>query len=171
MLNDSYAECLVKKRTPGYSGLLTALLALGVLLSAGSILLFRLFGFIAFLLMYLTAVYVHRLRRVEYEYLFAEGQFTVDVILNKSRRKKMAEYDLENIQIVAPVHSNKLQEFERKVKTIEDFSSGNADAKRYAMICQKDGSCKKVLFEPDERMLRCIRMAAPGKYYSSLRDQ
>ncbi len=88
MLNESYAECLIKKKPPGPAPLIKILLAVGLLITAGSILLFGLAGFIAFAAMCAFAYHTIQNLNVEYEYLLVDKIFSVDRILNKMRRKR-----------------------------------------------------------------------------------
>lgn len=67
MLNESYAECLIKKKPPGPAPLIKILLAVGLLITAGSILLFGLAGFIAFAAMCAFAYHTIQNLNVEYE--------------------------------------------------------------------------------------------------------
>ena len=157
MLNESYAECLIKKKPPGPAPLIKILLAVGLLITAGSILLFGLAGFIAFAAMCAFAYHTIQNLNVEYEYLLVDKIFSVDRILNKMRRKKAAEYTLEDIQVIAPENSGR----------IRDYTSGDAGAVRYAFIYTKSGAGEKVLFEPDDKMLRCIKQMAPRKMFEN----
>ena len=159
MLNESYAECLIKKKPPGPAPLIKILLAVGLLITAGSILLFGLAGFIAY----------HTIQNlnVEYEYLLVDKIFSVDRILNKMRRKKAAEYTLEDIQVIAPENSGRIREYDNQVKKVSDYTSGDAGAVRYAFIYTKSGAGEKVLFEPDDKMLRCIKQMAPRKMFEN----
>lgn len=163
MNQDSYAECLVERKKPAAAALIQILLVMGILLSAGSILLIGLMGFLICVLMCLLARRVWEGLHLEYEYLFVERKFSVDRIYNKSRRKHAAEYALEDIEMIGPEHSEPLREWESRVKKTEDFTSGQDGRFRYALIHQTGGMCTKVLFEPDENMLHCMRMAAPRK--------
>ena len=70
---------------------------MGLLITAGSILLFGLAGFIAFAAMCAFAYHTIQNLNVEYEYLLVDKIFSVDRILNKMRRKKAAEYTLEAV--------------------------------------------------------------------------
>lgn len=161
MMNDLYAECLVKKKSQTAAAKI--LLAVGLVLSALSVVVFGVYGCIIFLLMCGLAFYISSTMNVEYEYLFAEKQLSVDRIFNKSRRKKAADYNMEDIQTIAPITSEKVKDYERQIKKVTDFSSGRTQARRYAIIYQKQGVCEKVLFEPDDNLLHCIKMAAPRK--------
>ena len=157
MLNESYAECLIKKKPPGPAPLIKILLAVGLLITAGSILLFGLAGFIAFAAMCAFAYHTIQNLNVEYEYLLVDKIFSVDRILNKMRRKK----------VIAPETSGRIREYDNQVKKVSDYTSGDAGAVRYAFIYTKSGAGEKVLFEPDDKMLRCIKQMAPRKMFEN----
>lgn len=162
MLNESYAECLVRRKTPKAALLIKVLLAAVIVLSAASVLVIGPYGFLVFILCCVAAVKVIGNLHVEYEYLFVDRIFSVDRIYNQSRRKKAVEYALEDIQVIAPEGSGRVKEYDQQVRKVQDFTSGQ-EGKHYALIYQKGGECIKVLFEPDEKMLRCFKMMAPGK--------
>ena len=167
MLKESYAECLVKKKTPGSSVIVKILLAAGILFTAVSILWIGLFGFLAFIAMCAFAYHMIQNMNVEFEYLLVDRTFSVDRIFSKTRRKKAAEYTLEDIQVIAPVTSGHIKEYENQVKKVIDYTSGNPEAVRYAFIYTKSGAGEKVLFEPDEKMVRCFRQMAPRKMHEN----
>lgn len=165
MLNENYAECLVKKKSPVPVMLIRVLFAVGLILTAASVLRIGLFGFIAFVTMCYFAYHTIQRLNVEYEYLLVDKVFTVDRILNRTKRKKTAEYTLEDVQVIAPENSGRIKEFESQVKKVADFTSGKHGQLRYAFIYTKSGVSEKVLFEPDDKMLRCFKQMAPGKLY------
>lgn len=167
MLNESYAECLVKKKTPGSSIIIKIFLTLGIILTAASILWIGLFGFLAFLAMCAVAYYTIQNMNVEFEYLLVDRTFSVDRIFSKTRRKKAAEYALEDIQVIAPAASGYIKEYDHQVKKVTDYTSGDPGAVRYAFIYTKSGAGEKVLFEPDEKMVRCFRQMAPRKMHEN----
>lgn len=165
MNQDSYAECLVARKKPAGASAIQVLLMAGILVAAGSILYIGLFGFLLCLLMCFLTRRVWGDLHLEYEYLFVDHRFSVDRIYNKSRRKHAAEYALEEIEIIGPENSEKLREWDGRVKKVEDYTSGQSGKLRYALIHQTGGICKKVLFEPDENLIHCMKLAAPRKMH------
>lgn len=163
-MNDIYAECLVSRGKEAKMTLLTIVTAIGAVMGAISILFSGLIGFAVFVVMGSLCFFSFQNRNVEFEYLMAGDEFSVDKILNKQRRKRAAAYSLNDIQAVAPEGSAKIKEFDRQVKQTLDYSSGNQGAGRYALIHQKAGSCVKIIIEPDEKMLRGFKMALPRKF-------
>lgn len=163
MIQDHYVECLVKRKTPSYAAVLKLGTALGLAAAAVSILRLGLIGFILFLIMCIAARKVRDHLNVEYEYLFVERHFSVDQIFNKSKRRKAAEYALEDIQLIAPLSAASLRDYDRQVKKVSDFSSRRPGAERYALIVQRSGRMEKVIFEPDEAMKKYLKSAAPSR--------
>ena len=101
---------------------------------------------------------------VEYEYLFADGGFSVDRILGKARRKKAFDCEKEEVQVIAPADSYVLKDYEKQGMKVINCTSGQAGAKVYALISQKGSVTTKVLFEPGEKMEGAMRRVFPRKF-------
>ena len=113
MNEDAYAECLVKRKDPAYAfpakAGITVLLVIALLTAFVSLL-----GLVLLAAVGVAAYFVHTGLSVEYEYLFVEGDLSIDRILAKSRRKKVLECRKDEIQIVAPSDSYMLKDYEKK---------------------------------------------------------
>ena len=108
--------------------------------------------------------FVFYLTGVEYEYLYVDKSLTVDKVIAKRTRKRVAQFDLERMECCAPYGHAILKDYENRSLDAKDFSSGyekNAD-KKYVLIY--DGQ-KKVIFEPSEKMMEAIYMVSPRKVY------
>ncbi|MCC8060437.1 MAG: DUF6106 family protein [Clostridiales bacterium] len=162
-MNDSYAECLVKRKTPAYAYLFDILLAFVVLFCVFLALTTSVIGVILTFAAGFVAWLVHRNFRVEYEYLYVDRQFSVDKIFGRAKRKKVWEVSLDSIQIIAPDGSPELERYSVNNRKILDFSSARKDAHTYTMLVQSGANAERVIFEPDERLLKCIRQYAPSK--------
>lgn len=161
-MNENYAEQLIKRRTPAYAYILTGVLGA---VTAVTVFLALTTGVLAVILMFIAGFVTYlsyRNMNVEFEYLFVGGQLSVDKILGKAKRKKAFECSMEEIQIVAPKDSYALDEFKNVQKTM-DFSSGTGQGKAYVAIVQDKGERTKVVLEPGEKMLGCMRQCAPRK--------
>lgn len=162
-MNETYAECLVKRKTPVYAYILNVVLTVITLfsvflaLTTGILSMILMFG--CMLLTYLS----YRNTRLEYEYLFVTGQLSIDKILGKAKRKKAFECSMEEIQIIAPSDSNVLNDYKLQNQKTINFSSGISGARTYTAIVQSGSNSTKLIFEPDERMLHCLRQASPRK--------
>lgn len=163
-MNETYVECLVKKKSNSIMKLLKILTTM----------LAVCFGFIGLALflpaliigipMAIAAYFITMNTDIEYEYLYVDKELTVDKIMNRSKRKKVAAFDLGRMEILAPFKSYHLDSFKnRTVKTV-DYGSGTERQPdiRYAMYY--DGT-QKVILEPSPELIKAIQMIAPRKVF------
>ena len=112
----------------------------------------------------LGVYFVHYFAGVEYEYLYVDKSFSVDKIVAKRTRKRVANFDLERMECFAPVGHEALKAYENRSLDTKDYSSGysqNAD-KKYVLIY--DGQ-KKVIIEPSAKMIEAFYMVSPRKVF------
>ena len=76
----------------------------------------------------------------------------------------MAEYHVEELEILAPEKSHALDSYRNKsgIK-IRDFTSGDPDKKAYAMVMNKEKGQELIKVEIDEVVLGDLRRLAPRK--------
>ncbi len=149
MENESYKECLVEHKGNGFMkflrGLLIALTVILFLIGMVSVIFW-----IAAVITGIGAYFAGLNANLEYEYLYMERELQVDKIMNKSRRKKVANYEIGRLEILAPFHSYHLDNYKnRKFDKEKDFSIGEElkPDRRYVMIY--DGK-EKVILSPSE---------------------
>ena len=162
-MNETYAEFLVKRKTPAYAYVLNAVL---VVLTLISVLLAFTTNVAAVILMFAVGFITYlsfRNTRVEYEYLFVTGIFSVDKVLGQSARKKAFECTIDDIQIIAPSYSPILNDYKVQNQKVLDCSSKTAGAKTYTVVVQAGAENTKLIFEPNDKMIQCLYMAAPRK--------
>ena len=162
-MNEQYCECMVKRKVPGYSYVVVPIMiTVCVLLWFMAII-----GNFILMLVALAAsagvYFYYRSTRVEYEYVYVGGDLSFDRIQAQSRRKRMCTFDMDHTEIVAPLTSHAMDCFQNKQMTVKDFTSKMPDRRVYVMVCNQDGKMTKVLFEPNEKLLNMMRMAAPRK--------
>ena len=161
MNEDACVEWLVKRKDPPYAipvkVLMVVILAVSVFLA-----LVTLPGILLAVAAAVAAYLVFTNLSVEFEYLFVEGDLSIDRILAKTRRKKVMECKKDEIQIVAPSDSYLLKDHEKSGMKVYDCSS-KTGAKTYSLIYQQGADCVKVIYEPNDRMLRSMRSYIPGK--------
>jgi len=115
---------------------------LAVLLTAGAI-----FG----------ALYIHSFFIVEYEYIFTNGDLDIDIIYNRSRRKRVFSAHVNTIEVMAHVEDNNhIREFDSSQET-RDYSSGTVGESTYAFLTPIGGKRLKVVIEPNEKMLAAFK--------------
>ncbi|MFV0342328.1 MAG: DUF6106 family protein [Anaerocolumna sp.] len=161
-MNELYAEAGVKRQqTVGTILIKAGLIALAVLAF--------LLTFQSQILLILTTVlivgivYLFPRLNVEFEYVFCDGQLDFDKILGKAKRKNALKIDFEQVEIMAPMNSHSLDSYKNSNLTVKDFSSKGKDAKPYVIIYRKGETALKILFEPSEKMINCIKMKHPRK--------
>lgn len=121
---ETYVECMVKKKANGLMSALKVLL-IGIAVITG---LLGFMGLIVFLIIAVVAgvgaYFVSLNANLEYEYLYVDKQLTVDKIMARTRRKKVETFDLERMEILAPIKSWHLDDYKNRQLKVVDYSSG-----------------------------------------------
>lgn len=162
-MNETYVEWLIKKKTPAYLKLLKIL---SIMLTV----CFVLVGFVLWpalligVVMGVAAYFITMNADLEYEYLYVDKELTVDKVLAKSKRKRAATFDMNKMEIMAPIKSYHLDHYKNRNDKVEDYSSGEEGQPDLRYVFYYDGK-KKVIFEPNEEMVKAIQMAAPRKVF------
>ncbi len=163
-MSDTYVECLVKAKAPMWGRflkilliLLTAVFAVAMLLMPYAILLAVAAGVGAYFSGYLTDV--------EYEYLYLDKELVVDKVMAKSKRKRIATYTVDRIEILAPIKSYHLDNYRNRTAKVLDYSVGEElqPDRRYAMYYEGG---QKILLNPSEEMVKAMKNVAPRKIFS-----
>lgn len=100
---------------------------------------------------------------LEYEYLYCDKQITVDKIMAKKKRKQVAVYDTDKIELLAPANSYRLKSFEnRTLKEIPLWSLKEDEHVPYVMIYEGN---QKVILDLPAEFVKLIQNVAPRKVY------
>ena len=163
-MDDIYVECLVAKRPKTYETVVKGVAygATALFLILGLMNLIFLIGF--GIMLFVDFLALPRLS-VEYEYLYVSRSLQIDSIYSKEKRKKNAEYDLEQMEIFAAEGAWQLDEYKNMQTVSRDFSSGEEDAKIWILIVHNGQSIDRVRLEPDEDMVKAIRQVYPRKVF------
>ena len=157
-MEENYVEWLVKRRDPVYAIPLKALM-IAVCVISVFLALQTMFGIIIMAAAFIGTYFVFINLSIGFVYLYADGGLRNDRIMGKARRKKVFDCGKEDVQFVAPSDSYMLKDYENANTKLADYSSGRKDGKVYAMIYQKGSESRKVLFEPNEKMINSMRRA------------
>ncbi len=163
IMNETYVEWLVKRKTPAYMAFLKILftvLAVFFVLIGLLLLPALLIGVICGVAAYFITLNAD----LEYEYLYVDKELTVDKVMAKSRRKRVAVFSLDKMEIVAPVKSWHLDNFKNRSDKAVDYSSGEEKQPDKRFVFYYDGQ-KKVIFEPNEEMIKAMQTVAPRKVF------
>ncbi len=113
-------------------------------------------------LIYLAYHFTSRLKK-EFEYICTEDCMDIDVIMNKSKRKRLLSFNVSQLEIIAPANDSQYNNmlggnFDKKI----DATSKRSDTNVYFAIVEKDG--KTLLkFEPPKEMLEMLQKYARSK--------
>ena len=163
-MSDTYVECLVKAgKSKTSKAIVIGLTALTVFF----VLVMLFIHSAALLLAIVTGVaayFVNLYSYVEYEYLYLDKEITVDRILAQSRRKRVATYSVDRMEVFAPIQSWHLDNFKNRDVKVVDYSAGEGQEpdERYAMFYE-GGS--KVLFNPSPEFVKALINVAPRKVF------
>lgn len=150
-MNDFYTEQLVKRKATGKTVLAKAGLCIVTLASV--VLVMRVpFTIIVPIALIALDVFLFRSMDVEYEYLYVNGELDIDKIMAKSRRKRIFSTGIEELELLAPTGSSELRLI--KADKTHDYSTHVEGHKTYEMIVVQKGQKVKVIFEPNETILK-----------------
>lgn len=104
---------------------------------------------------------------VEFEYLFLGKDLSIDRILGRSKRKKMHEFDIVRMEILAPARSHRLDAYMKNKKYVTyDYASHEEDANMYCFIYEGENEVAKVYMDMTDDLLKCFLNIAPRKVYT-----
>ena len=165
-MSDLYSELLVKReRTIKDSIVKYGLIVLTVITVIASLISTPLI-WIAAIALGIACYFVIPKTDVEYEYLFVNGEFDIDMVMAKSKRKRVKSFNLSEADLVAPLNSHRMDYYNgnQNMKVL-DYSSGNPQHKRFGVITRLDNATCKIILEPDEALAQAMKKTAPSKVF------
>ena len=165
-MSDLYSELLVKReRTIKDSIVKYGLIVLTVIAVIASLISTPLI-WIAAIALGIACYFVIQKTDVEYEYLFVNGEFDIDMVMAKSKRKRVKSFNLSEADLVAPLNSHRMDYYNgnQNMKVL-DYSSGNPQHKRFGVITRLDNATCKIILEPDEALAQAMKKTAPSKVF------
>ena len=165
-MGDLYSELLVKKDKTAKDSLLKYGLIVLTVLAVFAGLIITPLALIIAVALGIACYFVIPKTDVEYEYLFINGDFDIDMIMSKTKRKKVKSFKLSEADLAAPLDSHRMDYYNGNQKMkVMDFSSGIEDHKRYAMITRDGGETCKVILELDDALANTMKNSAPSKVF------
>ena len=165
-MSDLYSELLVKReRTIKDSIAKYGLIVLTAIAVIAGLIITPLI-WIAAVALGIACYFVIPKTDVEYEYLFINGDFDIDMIMSQTKRKKVKSFKLSESDLAAPLDSHRMDYYNgnQNMKVL-DFSSGNPEHKRFGVITRLDGNLCKIILEPDEALAQAMKNSAPSKVF------
>ena len=165
-MSDLYSELLVKREhTIKDSFVKYGLIVLTAIAVIAGLIITPLIWIVAVALG-IACYFVIPKTHVEYEYLFINGDFDIDMVMAKTKRKRVKSFKLSEADLAAPLNSHRMDYYNgnQKMKVL-DFSSGNSEHKRFGIITRLDGELCKIILEPDEKLAQAMKNSAPSKVF------
>lgn len=163
-MSETYVECLVKKKSNPAKIFLRSLT---IMLAVAFIILGFLFvpALVVGLAMAVVAYFVYMNAELEYEYLYLDKEITIDKVMAKTKRKRVAQYDINRMEIFAPMNSYHLDNYKNRNGKTLDYSSGEAKQPEARYVMYYD-SGEKIILEPNMEMVKAMKNIAPRKVFT-----
>lgn len=165
-MEQSYAEANAKKKVTGAAVTLRIVLIVLVLLVFLASILgamqtgIHLLVFIGVAAIFALIWYWPRFK-IEWEYVFCDGQLDFDMIQGGERRKSILRIEIEEADVIAPIQSQRLDGYRHL--EVKDYSSMRENAAVYGIATRLSDRQDKVmiLFEPTSRMVELMHKKCP----------
>lgn len=164
-MGEMYVECLVKGRKNSKALALRTVFIIATIIFVVTAILYTPYLFILVVFsafgIYMSNQYVN----VEYEYLYLDKELTIDVIYNQNKRKKIATYLIERMEVFAPIKSYHLDNFGKVDPKAKDYSIGYEDQPdlRYVMFFE---GREQIILSPNEELIKAMKLTAPRKVFT-----
>jgi hypothetical protein len=162
VMNQLYAEAGVKRKDTAASMGLKVLMIIGVIIAVFFLVAGSFWSYIGVVIIVGVFFLFPRLN-VEYEYVFVDGQIDFDKITGKTKRKTLLRIDIDQIEIMAPIGSHALDNFNNIRTEVRNYSSLSKESKTFVIIANADNRKLRIIFEPSEKMLTMIKQKSPRK--------
>lgn len=104
----------------------------------------------------------------EYEYSYFDGEFRFAKIMNKSRRKRLGIYSMDEVLLIAPEHDRSVSKYENdNMIRVKDYTSRDPEHVVYDLVAQKEGDVVLIKFEPDSTYLDTVEIKFKQKVIRS----
>lgn len=165
-MSENYVECLIKAKGSVTFVLLKWVLYLITFLCAASLLIGTgIVGMILALAAGFGGYYVGTLADIEYEYLYMDKELVVDKVMAKTRRKRVATYSMDRVEIFAPIKSYRLDNYKNRQTKDKDYSIGVEEKPDRRYVFYYEGG-ERILVSPSEEMLKIMKNANPRKVFT-----
>lgn len=166
-MDGQYCETFVKRGVlPKHKVIKAAIWLVAFAAFAAGIFFLGPYGFIPCVVIILIGIFVSPSFNVDFEYVYVDGQIDFDRITSGEKRKTMLRIDLDNIELMAPMSSHRLDQF-RNMQGIakHDFTSQKSPEAVYGLAFNEGDKRNLVLFEPSDEMISLASRKSPRKVF------
>ncbi len=167
---DIFTEYIIEKKKKALDYAIMATIIAGavvltyvfVLLMAG-IPMLRGIGVLLLAAAWWGALKLVKTRNVEYEYILTNNELDIDKIIGKNGRKRLCTINFSEIEQCANITDSRFLNVYNSTdgKIVKNYA-GDIDGDRvYFVDYSKNGERRRVIFQPNEKILNGIRKANP----------
>lgn len=163
-MSETYVECLIKaKQSMAAKFCRVLLIVLTVIFCVGMLVFWP--CLVLALVCGAGAYFIGLFTDLEFEYLYLDKELIVDKVMAKSKRKRVASYSIDRMEILAPVKSYHLDNYKNRQVKVKDYSIREElqPDLRYAMYYEGG---EKILLSPSEQIVKAIKTVAPRKVFT-----
>ena len=164
---DIFKEQLVKRTPTGKDKLIRVGVIFGIFLVLFiSMSIVPAFGMVITIAVGFGAyIFLGRLKR-EYEYSFTNGELDIDVIYNRSSRKRVFSGNVRNFELMAHVDDPSHQNSFSSANEVKDYSTGITSDRSYAFLTNYNSKRQKIIIEPNNELLEAMaKSLSRSKFY------
>ncbi len=156
-MGDVFKEQIVKRKATAKHTLIRVglIVAVFIVFFAANFFLGALGIYVAFAAGYGAYVLMSRLN-VEYEYSFTNGELDIDIIYSRTRRKRLFSSHVNDFEVMAHTEDKTHMGDFPQTAELKDYSSGDPAMSKYAFLLNLNGKATKVVWEPNDMMLKAI---------------
>ena len=121
------------------------------------------FGPLLVVVLVMLDVYLFKRLDLEYEYVFYNGDLDIDKVMGKEARKHLLTTSIKDAIVVAPTGAQEVLGYQH-LKAI-NYSTCVPGNKTYELITTKGSDKVRIIFEPNEAMLKAMKDIAPKKVF------
>lgn len=165
-MNDGYEEILVKKGKNAKDSFTKGMVysVVGILTAVGIVFFNPIFLLAAVIMGILAYYLILPNLDIEYEYLYVAGDIDIDKIMAKRKRKTVASYPKDNLEVMAPTGSDHVAEYVKK-GNVKDYTSQNPDIRTWTVVYNMEKSSEVVRLELTDEIAQDMRRYAPRQVF------
>lgn len=158
-MSDVYKEFMVKREKSTIATIGKIIL---IVIATLGFLTAQLVGYIIAVICGIGAYLLHLNGDLEYEYLYLDRELTVDKIMARTRRKRMECYQLDQMEIVAPIGTYHLDNHKNKDSSCKvfDYTSKNKNSHNVTYVIYYKNN-QKILIEANEEFIKAMHNNSP----------
>lgn len=139
-----------------FASVISLFLGIGSLLLACGSMIFSILFVVFGLLWYFLTFQAY----MEYEYSYFDGEVRFARVMNKSRRKTLEVYNMNDVVTIAPAGDRSVYNYENdKSIKVKDYTSHKKGVPCYDLVIKKDsGSTLLIKYEPDDEYLDAVQV-------------